>query len=180
LIQSIKQEDRSQEPGVRWKPAPLRLSGAKTYGVVFRTLAVVRAASAFLSTLVRRRPEASSKVVLDLNDDAPRATASSGLASGLPFTATQQAGVENRCPVCQARFRSTGTCSRCGANLEPLMRLAVRAWQLRQAARRALAVGDVERGVVLANEAQGIQDTGSGESLRLLGEWLKTVRPSSS
>jgi anti-sigma factor RsiW len=32
---TVKQEDRSQEPGVRRKPAPMRLSGAKTYGVVF-------------------------------------------------------------------------------------------------------------------------------------------------
>lgn len=123
--------------------------------------ALVRAASAFLSTLVRRPPAAASDTV----PDAAR-TLSSGLRS---------AGVENRCPVCQARFRGVRICSRCGADLEPLMLLVVRAWQLRQASRQALDAGDVERALGLAIEAQGIQGTESGEALRLLGAWLKTV-----
>jgi hypothetical protein len=127
----------------------------------------MRAASAFLSALVRRRLEAASGTV----PDAPRTTLSSGLRS---------AGVENRCPVCQARFRGARICSRCGADLEPLMLLAVKAWQLRQAARQALDAGDVERALGLAIEAQGIQGTGSGEALQLLGAWLKTICPSSS
>lgn len=122
--------------------------------------ALVRAASAFLSALVRRPPEAASGRV----PDAPRTTLSSGLRT---------AGVENRCPVCQARFRGARICSRCGADLEPLMLLAVKAWQLRQAARQALDNGDVERALGLASEAQGIQGTESGEALRLLGAWLK-------
>ena len=122
---------------------------------------LVRAASVFLSTLVRRPPEAASGRVLD----APRTTLSSGLRS---------AGIENRCPVCQARFRGARICSRCGADLEPLMLLAVQAWQLRQAARQALDAGDVEGALGLASEAQGIQDTESGEALRLLSAWLKT------
>jgi hypothetical protein len=129
--------------------------------------ALVRAASAFLSTLMRRSPEAASGRVRD----APRTTLSSGL---------RNAGVENRCPVCQARFRGARICSRCGADLEPLMLLAVKAWQLRQAARQALDAGDVERALGLAIEAQGIQGTESGEALRLLGAWLKTVCASSS
>jgi hypothetical protein len=115
----------------------------------------VRAASAFFSALVRRPPEAASGKV----PDAPPATLSPGLRS---------AGVENHCPVCQARFRGARICSRCGAELEPLMVLAVEAWQLRQAARQALNAGDVERALGLAIEAQGIQNTESGESLRLL------------
>jgi hypothetical protein len=65
------------------------------------------------------------------------------------------AGIENRCPVCQARFRGARICSRCGADLEPLMLLAVKAWQLRQAARQALDAGDVQRALALAIEAQG-------------------------
>ena len=117
--------------------------------------ALVRAASAFLSALVRRPPEAASGKV----PDAPRTTSSSGLRS---------AGVENRCPVCQARFRGARICSRCGADLEPLMLLAVKAGHLRQAARQALDNGDVERALGLAIEAQGIQSTESGEALRLL------------
>ncbi len=60
------------------------------------------------------------------------------------------------------------------------MRLAVRAWQLRQAARQALDAGDVERALGLATEAQDVQSTESGEALRLLGAWLKTGWASSS
>jgi hypothetical protein len=55
------------------------------------------------------------------------------------------------------------------------MRLTVKAWQLRQAARQALEAGDVERALGLAMEAQGVQGTGSGEALLLLGAWLTTV-----
>src|ERR1019366_6520765 len=108
--------------------------------------------------------------------DAPRATRSPEPA----VTAAPQAGVENRCPVCQARFRGARICSRCGADLEPLRLLAVKAWQLRQAARQALDAGDVERALGFAIEAQGIQGTESGEAFRLLGAWLKTVCVSSS
>lgn len=122
---------------------------------------LVRAASAFFSTLRRRAPQAAPRAV----PEAPRAALSRGL---------RQAGVENRCPVCQARFRGASVCSRCGADLEPLMRLTVEAWQLRQAARQALDAGEVERALGLASEAQGVQGTGSGEVLRLLGAWLKT------
>lgn len=122
--------------------------------------ALVRGASAFLSALVRNRPEAPAP---DGVEDAPRTPLSAGLRS---------AGVENRCPVCQARFRGARICSRCGADLEPLMVLAVKSWQLRQAARQALDAGEVQRALGLATEAQGIQDTGSGEALRLLCAWL--------
>ena len=123
--------------------------------------ALVRAASAFLSTLVQRPPAAASVRV----PDGQRTSLSS--SSGL-----RSAGIENRCPVCQARFRGARICSRCGADLGPLMLLAVQAWQLRQAARLALDAGEVERALALASEAQGIQSTGSGEALRLLGAWL--------
>jgi hypothetical protein len=153
-----------------------------------RVYALVRAASAFLSTLVWRAPEAASRAPSRVSEsksatggsradegvrptlaevpEAPRATLISGLRS---------AGVENRCPVCQVRFRGVRICSRCGADLEPLMLLAVKAWQLRQAARQALDAGDVEGALGFAVEAQAIQDTESGEALRLLGAWLKTA-----
>jgi hypothetical protein len=121
--------------------------------------ALVRAASAFFSTLGRRPPAAAPSRV----PHAPRKSLSSGLRS---------AGVENRCPVCQARFRGARICSRCGADLEPLMVLAVEAWQLRQASRQALDAGDAERALERAIEAQGVQSTESGEALRLLGAWL--------
>jgi predicted amidophosphoribosyltransferase len=45
------------------------------------------------------------------------------------------------CPVCQARFRETVQCSRCGADLAPLMRLAAAAGLLRQAAFQAQLAG---------------------------------------
>jgi predicted amidophosphoribosyltransferase len=123
--------------------------------------ALVRAASAFLAALGRRPLETAPVQA----PTAPRTVVS------LRRTV---AGIENKCPVCQARFRSTRICSRCGADLEPLMRLAVKAWQLRQASRQALDAGDIQRSHSLATEAQGAQYTGSGEALRLLGAWLKT------
>jgi len=55
------------------------------------------------------------------------------------------------------------------------MLLAVKSWQLRQAARGALQAGEVERALKLAIEAQSIQQTGRGDALRLLGAWLTTV-----
>jgi hypothetical protein len=55
------------------------------------------------------------------------------------------------------------------------MLLAVKAWQLRQAARQELGAGNVEWALGLAIEAQGTQETESGASLRLLGTWLKTI-----
>ena len=82
-------------------------------------------------------------------------------------------GLDNRCPVCQARFRGSRICSRCGADLEPLMLLTVKAWQLRESARHALGEGDFDRALQLACEAQGAQDSERGEALRLLAAWLK-------
>jgi len=123
--------------------------------------ALARAASAFWSALVGRPSEAASGRV----PNAPPAALSSRLRT---------AGVENRCPVCQASFRGARICLRCGTDLEPLMLLAVKAWQLRQAARQALNAGDLERALGFALEAQGIQSTESGEALRLLGRWLKS------
>jgi hypothetical protein len=121
---------------------------------------LVRAVTAFLSTL------AGGAMVRKERDQ--------GVARGRGRP-PHRPGIENRCPVCQARFRGARFCSRCGADLEPLMRLTVKAWQLRQAARQALEAGDVERALGLAMEAQGVQGTGSGEALLLLGAWLTTV-----
>ena len=76
------------------------------------------------------------------------------------------------CPVCQARFRGARVCSRCGADLEPLMTVAVRAWRLRQAARQALDRGDDARALALASEAHDAHRTPQGQSLHLLSAWL--------
>jgi hypothetical protein len=141
---------------------------------------LMRAASAFLATVFRRPLETvtvkeigvKTAVVAAPNQpnavkapDPPRAVLSEGLAA--------TAGIENKCPVCQARFRGARLCSRCGAHLEPLMRLTVKAWQLRQAARQALDDGDAGRALGFAMEAEGTQSTERGEALRLLSAWLR-------
>ena len=77
-----------------------------------------------------------------------------------------------KCPVCQARFRGVRVCSRCGADLERLMRLAVQAWRLRESARRFAGAGDFGEALALVEEAQGIQRTSAGDALRIVCEWL--------
>lgn len=68
----------------------------------------------------------------------------------------QEAG---RCPVCGARFRGASSCSRCGANLEPLLLLAAHAYAARQAARRALQSGNLPAAAALASTAWSLQAT---------------------
>ncbi len=66
-----------------------------------------------------------------------------------------EARIDNsRCPVCGARFRGTSVCSRCGASLEAIMRIAVGAWTLRTQARQALLRGDLATAVRLAGQAR--------------------------
>jgi hypothetical protein len=77
-----------------------------------------------------------------------------------------------RCPVCMARFRGARVCSRCGADLEPLMILAVKSWRLRGAARTAVGAGQFEQALELAAKAQEAQRTPAGEALRLVSELL--------
>lgn len=76
-----------------------------------------------------------------------------------------------RCPVCRARFRGSPACSRCGADLEPLMRLAVRELRLRRAARQALLAGDPLRARELLLRAGRIHSTPEGRRLGLLAAW---------
>jgi hypothetical protein len=77
-----------------------------------------------------------------------------------------------RCPVCQARFRDSRTCSRCGADHAPLMLLMVKAHRLRRDVRSALQVGDCERALRLAAEAQATCGSSKGRDLWLLCAWL--------
>src|ERR1700692_4467378 len=76
------------------------------------------------------------------------------------------------CPVCRARFRGVRECSRCGADLTVVMTLAASAWRLRQAAREAVAGGDMVRARELAARAQGICYTAGGRRLEALSGWL--------
>ena len=76
------------------------------------------------------------------------------------------------CPVCRARFRGASECSRCGADLTPVMTLVASAWRMRQAARQALAAGEFARSRELASRAQQICYTRAGKGLEALGAWL--------
>lgn len=78
------------------------------------------------------------------------------------------------CPVCRAAFRGTVSCSRCGADLEPLMDAAARAWRLRQAARSALAAGEFTSAARLAGQAQALQATAAGRSLQVVAGILSS------
>jgi len=52
------------------------------------------------------------------------------------------------------------------------MRLAVRAWRLRESARRALEAGDFDKAARLAAEAQSTQATPAGKALWVLSASL--------
>ena len=70
-----------------------------------------------------------------------------------------------RCPVCKARFRGHTTCSRCGADLSRLMRVAAGAQRLRRQARQALCEGRYHEAQQLAGAAQDFHDTALGHKL---------------
>jgi hypothetical protein len=82
-----------------------------------------------------------------------------------------------RCPVCGATFRGTSVCSRCGADLGPLMKLAASAACLRRAALSALAEGDGPKAAKLSARAQRMQWTPRGKNLSLLAAWLAECTP---
>jgi hypothetical protein len=76
------------------------------------------------------------------------------------------------CPVCQARFRGSAECSRCGADLTRIMGLAAGAWHLREAARQAIAEGEAARAHSLAAQAQEICWTTTGRDLELVSSCI--------
>lgn len=79
---------------------------------------------------------------------------------------------EPGCPVCQARFRETAECSRCGADLTPLMALLARAFRLRAQARLRLIEGDAAAALGLAEAAEAMAPTARGRRLLALARWL--------
>jgi hypothetical protein len=81
------------------------------------------------------------------------------------------------CPVCQARFRGSSECSRCGADLGTIMGLAAGAWRMREAARQAIARGDLARARALAAQAQEICRTPAGGDLEMVSSWLAGSGP---
>lgn len=62
-----------------------------------------------------------------------------------------------KCPVCSAAFRSVETCPRCGTNLQPLMRIAARAWALRQVSHRNLLEGNLADALRCSAAARQLQ-----------------------
>jgi len=72
------------------------------------------------------------------------------------------------CPVCRARFRGAPQCSRCGADLIPLMLLATHAYVLRQAARKSLRQGDFQAALDSAQAAQRLHSTAEGSLLSVI------------
>ena len=80
-----------------------------------------------------------------------------------------------QCPVCQARFRRQRTCTRCGADLTILMRLAGQSWLARQAARAALRAGNLDAAQRLAGHAQQLCYTPIGQSLLAFTTGAKRV-----
>lgn len=76
------------------------------------------------------------------------------------------------CPVCRARFRSSTTCSRCGADLTAVMTLVAAAWRARETSRQSLAAGNFVRSAALATRAGQLHRTPAGRSLESLTAWL--------
>ncbi len=81
-----------------------------------------------------------------------------------------------RCPVCRAAFRGTSVCSRCGADLLPVMTLMTKARIVREASRAALRAGDATRALDLARRAQALCATEAGRRLQVLARWGKGGR----
>ncbi len=81
-----------------------------------------------------------------------------------------------KCPVCGAKFRGTRECSRCGADLSPLMYLADTARQMRNKARQAISACDGKRAHDLAEKAQRLHATETGRRLLSLAVWLNESR----
>lgn len=81
-----------------------------------------------------------------------------------------------RCPVCRASFRGTRACSRCGADLGPVMRLRAQSHLLREAARETVRRGDFRRALELARKAQALCVTEEGRKLELLLRWLESTK----
>jgi predicted amidophosphoribosyltransferase len=73
-----------------------------------------------------------------------------------------------RCPACRAPWRALATCPRCGADLAPLMRLAARAWALRETARAALLAGGAAEAVAMARAAYALERTPRAQRLLAL------------
>ncbi len=77
--------------------------------------------------------------------------------------------MDMHCPTCRAPWRGVTVCVRCGADLAAPMRVAVRAWELRKAARTALCTdGQAAEALALARAASRLHATPRGQHLLAL------------
>ena len=89
--------------------------------------------------------------------------------SSTPPATLRPASAALACPTCRTVWRGAVTCPRCGTDLTALMRVAVRAWELRQAARAALCAGDrPTEALALARAACQLHTTPYGQRLLAL------------
>ena len=74
-----------------------------------------------------------------------------------------------RCPTCRTPWRGVTICPRCGSDLTAIMRVAAKAWELREAARAALCAGDrPAQALALARAACRLHATRQGQRLLAL------------
>ncbi len=74
------------------------------------------------------------------------------------------------CPVCNASFRGSLLCSRCGADLSKLMSIAVRQSKLRKDAAASLAEGNPEKALASARKAQYLMRNQAGKKIMRLAQ----------
>ena len=74
-----------------------------------------------------------------------------------------------RCPTCRTPWRGVTLCPRCGSDLTAIMRVAAKAWELREAVRAALCAGDrPAEALGLARAACRLHTTRQGQRLLAL------------
>jgi predicted amidophosphoribosyltransferase len=74
-----------------------------------------------------------------------------------------------RCPTCRTPWRGVTICPRCGSDLSAIMRVAAKAWELREAARAALYAGDrPAQALAMARAACRLHATRQGQRLLAL------------
>ena len=74
-----------------------------------------------------------------------------------------------RCPTCRTPWRGVTPCPRCGSDLMAIMRVAAKAWDLREAALVALCAGDrPTQALDLARAACRLHATRHGQRLLAL------------
>src|SRR5438874_4098998 len=87
----------------------------------------------------------------------------------MPPAAIHPASAAMACPTCRAAWRGAVTCTRCGTDLTAFMCVADKAWELRQATRTALCVGDrPAEALALARAACQLHTTPYGQRLLAL------------